>query len=82
MTELVVDPLEPIEVDEEQRARGIIVAFGQPLRRVTLEAATIEHAGQRIGRRDRLHLALFLLAVGDVHKSGRIVVPDRLADDP
>ena len=60
MSAAVVDRLETIEIDKEQRrTRAVALQIGQRPLELALEASAIEHPGQRIGvsmRRKRLDL--------------------------
>ncbi len=71
VAERVVDELEAVEVEEEDRA-GLVVAGREPDRALQLlgEASTVEQAGQGVVVGEVLELALRALAVGDVHDVG------------
>ena len=57
MAVLVVQGLEVVEVDIEDRARAAVAAaMAEAPRRLVHEGATIEQPGQRVGARQRLQL--------------------------
>ena len=62
-----VDVLEVVEVEDEQRATGVVAAGARELAlELGLEAAAVEEAGERVVVGEVLELALEALALGDV----------------
>jgi hypothetical protein len=64
--ELVVDHLEAVEVEHEQRARLPAAGTLDDANQVVFEDAAVRQVGQRVVRRQVLHLCRLLLLLGDV----------------
>ncbi len=80
---LVVDLLEIVEVDKQQRAGRVVVGLRQQARGIGFEAAAIQYPGQRIAVGHRFHLLdLCLAVVCHVDEGHGNVLADRFTDDP